>query len=174
MSTATIMVVDDDSGTRRTLCGILEDIGYQVIEAESATAALETIRKSSCDLVITDIRLPDASGMEVLRQVREITPDVVVIIMTGYASVETAVDAVGHGAYAYFIKPVKPHELTIDIANALKQQRLIRENKRLLDDLQHTNKKLLKAAKELRREVTKHRRTEQALQESEAKLNSIF
>ena len=163
MSPATIIIVEDDSGTRRTLCGILEDAGYQVIDAENAADALETIRKSSCDLVITDIRLPDASGMEVLRQVREITPDVVVIIMTGYASVETAVAAVEHGAYAYFIKPVNPDELTINIANALKQQRLIRENKRLLDNLQSTNKKLLKAAKELRKEVTKHRRTEQAL-----------
>ena len=163
MSPATIIIVEDDSGTRRTLRGILEDAGYQVIDAENAADALETIRKSSCDLVITDIRLPDASGMEVLRQVREITPDVVVIIMTGYASVETAVAAVEHGAYAYFIKPVNPDELTINIANALKQQRLIRENKRLLDNLQRTNKKLLKAAKELRKEVTKHRRTEQAL-----------
>ena len=166
MSPATIIIVEDDSGTRRTLRGILEDAGYQVIDAENAADALETIRKSSCDLVITDIRLPDASGMEVLRQVREITPDVVVIIMTGYASVETAVAAVEHGAYAYFIKPVNPDELTINIANALKQQRLIRENRRLLDNLQRTNKKL-------RQEVSEHKRAEKALRRSEQRYRSL-
>jgi PAS domain S-box-containing protein len=174
MSQATIMIVEDDSGTRRTLGGILEDAGYQVIEAERVSDALKTMQRNPCDLVITDIRLPDASGMEIIKQAKAVQPTAVVMIVTGYASVETAVEAVKQGAYAYFTKPINPAELMIDIANALKQQRLILENKRLLSEFQHANKQLLKANKKLRSEVAERKRVEEALRESEGKLNSMF
>ncbi len=174
MSGATIMIVEDDGGTRRTLCGILEDAGYEVIEVERATDALKTIRENSCDLVITDIRLPDASGMEIVSEVRRIKPEAVVMIITGYASVETATEAVRQGAYAYFIKPVNPDELTIDIANALRQQRLVLENKRLLDDFQRLNELLLKANEELQEEVAERRLAEEALRESEERYRGLI
>ena len=148
---ATIMVVEDEMGARVTLCGILEDAGYSVIGLEKGADALEMIRRSPFDAVITDIRLPDVDGMEILELAKEINPEVAVIMMTGYASVETAVEAVNQGAYAYFVKPINPDEMKTTIANALKQQRLSLENKRLVESLQRTNKLLFEANQELRK-----------------------
>lgn len=151
MSTeATIIVVEDEKGARATLCGILEDAGYRVIGLERGKDALAAIRNGRFNAIITDIRVPDVGGMEILEAAREINPDAPVIMMTGYASVETAVDAVNQGAYAYFVKPVNPDELKTTIANALKHQRLLQENKRLVDDLQQSNKLLFKANEELK------------------------
>ncbi|MFC1909562.1 ATP-binding protein [Chloroflexota bacterium] len=147
---ATIMVVEDETGVRTTLCCILEDAGYRVIGLEWGTEALEGIRTGWFDAIITDIRLPDVSGMEILELAKETNPDAEVIMVTGYASVETAVEAVNQGAYAYFVKPVNPDELKTAIANALKQQRLSRENKRLVESLQVSNKLLFQANEELR------------------------
>ncbi|MDP3880417.1 MAG: response regulator, partial [Dehalococcoidales bacterium] len=128
----TVMVVEDDIGTRITLCGILEDAGYSVIELKRGTDALEMIRGCPFEAVITDIRLPDISGMEILELAKMKNPEAIVIMMTGYASVETAINAVNDGAYAYFIKPINPDEMKTAIANALKQQRLALENKGLV------------------------------------------
>jgi len=149
--TASILVVEDEAGTRATLCAILEDAGYEVIGLEKGTEALEIIRKRSPNVIITDIRLPDVGGMEILELAKEINPEVAVIMMTGYASIETAVNAVNEGAYAYFVKPVSPDGIKTTIANALRQQRLSVENKRLVDDLQRSNKLLFEANEELRK-----------------------
>ena len=150
-ATATIVVVEDEVGARATLCGILEDAGYEVIGLERGSEALEAIRSSAFDIIITDIRLPDVGGREILELAKEINPDAAVIMMTGYASVETAVDAVNQGAYAYFVKPVDPDEIKTTIANALRHQRLLQENKRLVDSLQRSNKLLFEANEELRK-----------------------
>jgi len=149
--TASILVVEDEAGTRATLCAILEDAGNEVIGLEKGTEALEMIRKRSPNVIITDIRLPDIGGMEILELAKEINPEVAVIMMTGYASIETAVNAVNEGAYAYFVKPVSPDGIKTTIANALRQQRLSVENKRLVDDLQRSNKLLFEANEELRK-----------------------
>jgi len=148
-ATATILVVEDEVGARTTLCGILEDAGYRVIGLERGSEALEAIRSNAFDIIITDIRLPDVGGREILELAKEINPDAAVIMMTGYASVETAVDAVNQGAYAYFVKPVDPDEIKTTIANALRHQRLLQENKRLVDSLQRSNKLLFEANEEL-------------------------
>ena len=148
---ATIIVVEDETGALVTLCGILEDAGYKVIGLKRGANALEMIRRSPFDVVIADIRLPDVSGLEILELAKEINPDAAVIMMTGYASLETAVDAVNQGAYAYFVKPVNPDDMKTTIANALKQQRLLRENKRLVESLQRSNKLLFEVNKELKK-----------------------
>jgi signal transduction histidine kinase len=148
--TAKILVVEDDAGSRLTLCGILEDAGYEVTGVEKGTEALEVIKDGNFNVIITDIKLPDVGGMSVLELAKEINPDVAVVIMTGYASVETAVNAVNEGAYAYFVKPVNMDEMKTAIVNALRQQRLSRENKRLVDDLQLSNKLLFEANRQLR------------------------
>ena len=145
----TVMLVEDEKGARNTLCGILEDADYHVIGVATGAEALETIRRVNPGVVITDIRLPDVGGMEILELAKEINPDTAVIMMTGYASVETAVDAVNQGAYAYFVKPVNPDEIKTAIANALRQQRLSRENKRLVESLQRSNKLQYEANLEL-------------------------
>ena len=145
-----IIVVEDEAGARATLCGILEDAGYSVTGLAKGTEALETINNGEFDIIITDIRLPDVSGMEILELAKEINPDAAVIMITGYASVETAVDAVNQGAYAYFVKPVNPEEIKTAIANAIKQQRLAQENRRLVESLQHSNRLAFEANKELK------------------------
>ena len=149
--TASILVVEDEVGMQTTLCAILEDNGYEVIGLTSGTEASEMIRSRSFNVIITDIRLPDVSGMEILELAKEINPDVAVIMMTGYASIETAVNAINEGAYAYFVKPVNPNEIKTTITNALKQQRLLLENKRLVESLQRSNKLLFEANEELKR-----------------------
>jgi len=149
--TASILVVEDEAGTRATLCAILEDAGNEVIGLEKGAEALEVIKSRFPNVIITDIRLPDIGGMEILELAKEINPEVAVIMMTGYASIETAVNAVNEGAYAYFVKPVSPDGIKTTIANALRQQRLSVENKRLVDDLQRSNKLLFEANEELRK-----------------------
>ncbi len=148
---ATIMVVEAEIDTRATLCGTLEDIGYRVIGLERGADALEMIRRSPFDAVITDIKFADVGGMEILELAKEVNPDVAVIMTTDYASVEAAMNAVNEGAYAYFVKPVNMNEMKTTIANALKQQRLLLENKRLVESLQHSNKLLFEANEELKK-----------------------
>jgi len=148
---ANILVVENEVDTRTTLCAMLEDAGYKVTGLAKGAEALEMIRSQPFNVVITDIKLPDVDGMEIPELTKEINPDTAIIMMTGHASVETARDAVNQGAYAYFVKPVNPGEMKTAIANALKQQRLALENKRLVDDLQRSNKLLVKANEELRK-----------------------
>ena len=147
---AKILVVEDESGSRLTLCGILEDVGYNVTGVEKGTEALEVIQNGDFDVIIVDIKFSDVEGMSVLEIAKEINPDVTVIIMTAYASIETAVNAVNEGAYTYFVKPFNIDEMKTAILNALRQQRLLRENKRLVDDLQLSNKLLFEANSQLR------------------------
>jgi signal transduction histidine kinase len=141
----TIVIVEDEKGARETLCGILEEVGYTVQTTGNRAEAARAIKGGAFDAVITDIRLPDVSGLEILELAKEQNPDAAVIMMTGYASMETAVDAVNQGAYAYFVKPVNPEELKTTIANALRQHRLAQENKRLVESLQLSNKLLYEA-----------------------------
>ena len=147
---AKILVVEDEIGSRLTLCGILEDAGYEVTGVEKGTEALEAIQNSEFDVIIVGIKLSDVGGMSILELAKDINPDVTVIIMTVYANVETAVNTVNEGAYTYFIKPVNMDEMKTAILNALRQQRLFRENKRLVDDLQRSNKLLFEANSQLR------------------------
>ena len=149
--TDSILVVEDEAGTRATLSAILEDAGYEVTGLEKGAEARKMIRSHSFNVIITDIRLPDVGGLEILELAKEINPDVAVIMMTGYASIETAVNAVNEGAYAYFVKPINPDEIKTTITNALKQQRLSLENKRLVESLQRSNKLLFEANEELKR-----------------------
>ncbi len=146
-----IVIVEAEASTRATLCGILKYAGYRVIGLKKGADALKTILRSPFDAVITDIKLPDVGGIEILELAKEINPDAAVIIMTDCASVETAVDAVNQGAYAYFVKPVNPDEMKTAIVNALKQQRLSLENKRLVESLQRSNRLLFEANEELKK-----------------------
>jgi len=149
--TYNILLVEDEAGTLATLSAILEDAGYEVTGLEKGAEALQMIRSCSFNVIVTDIRLPDIGGLEILELAKEINPEVAVIVMTGYASIETAVNAVNDGAYGYFVKPVNPDEIKTTIANALKQQKLSLENKRLVDDLQQSNKLLFETNEELKK-----------------------
>ncbi len=169
---ATVIVVEDETGARTTLCGIPEDAGYRVVGLAKGAEALEAIRRDVFNAIITDIRLPDVGGIEILELAKETNPDAAVIMMTGYASMETAVDAVNQGAYAYFIKPVNPDEIKTTLANALRQQRLSQENKRLVENLQSSNKLLFEANEELKVEITERKRIEEELQKKNKQLDT--
>lgn len=142
------MVVDDDPGTRETLVDILADWHYQPIPFESGSEAVKAYAQNPVGVILTDIRLPDLSGLQVLQTAREINPDVAVVIMTGHASVENAIQALNQGASAYLVKPLHMQELQALLKKACREARLSQENKRLIDNLQLTNRKLEKISRE--------------------------
>lgn len=144
-----ILVTDDDLATLKTLSANLEDMGYQVATATKGTEALELIRKRGFNIVIADIKLPDISGLEILETAKELNPETAVIMITGHASLETAVDAINEGAYAYILKPVTMSELETTINNALREQRLLSENRELVESLQQSNKRMEEANRAL-------------------------
>ncbi len=167
-----VLVVDDLRSMCLTLGRILEGEGHNVVTVEDGYQAIEAVRKTRFDIIFMDTKMPGIDGVETFREIKRINPEAAVIIMTGYASMETAVDAVNQGAYAYFVKPVSPDELKTTIANALKQQRLSLENKRLVESLQQSNKLLLEANKELRNEITERKQLEEERQKA-ARLESV-
>jgi len=123
-----ILVVDDETSMRQLLEITLRKEGHRVTTARSGTKAVEAFEKASYDLVISDIKMPDMSGVEVLRHVKSVAPETPVIMITAYSSAETAVDALRLGAYDYIAKPFKIDELKITIKNALEKKQLKEEN----------------------------------------------
>jgi len=144
-----ILVTDDEVTMLKTLSAGLEDMGYRVTTASSGQEALTLVGKRSFDIVIADIKLPDISGLEVLETTKELNPETAVIMITGHASIETAVDAINEGAYAYILKPVAINELENIINNALREQKLLIENRKLVENLQQSNKQLEEANRAL-------------------------
>lgn len=130
-----ILVVDDEESMRQLLEIALGKEGYRITLAESGKKATGLFDQSSYDLVISDIKMPDMSGVEVLRHIKESDPTIPVIMMTAYASAETAVEALRLGAYDYLTKPFKIEELKNNIRNALEKVRLKRENETLKREL---------------------------------------
>jgi DNA-binding NtrC family response regulator len=135
MKETSILVVDDDLGAQRALMQVLKKEGYSVEGVSSAAAALEKLRDQTPDLLITDIRMERMDGMELLRQVREEWPDLPVIIMTAFASVDTAIRSIHEGAYDYVSKPYEIGELRLTVRRALDQSRLVRENEPLRQNI---------------------------------------
>jgi two-component system sensor histidine kinase/response regulator len=144
-----ILVTDDELATLETLSANLEEMGYRVTTASNGREALELIRKRGFNIVIADIKLPDISGLEILETAKELNPETAVIMITGHASLETAVDAINEGAYAYILKPVAMSELETTLNNALREQRLLSENRELVESLQQSNKSLEEANRAL-------------------------
>jgi two-component system response regulator AtoC len=123
-----ILVIDDDPGVRQVLTESLSGMGYIVHAAESGEKTLGTIREVGCDLLILDMVLPRMDGMEVLQEVHRHHPELSVIMITGYASVETAIKAMKMGAFDYVVKPFRMEEVDLVVGKALERSRLRREN----------------------------------------------
>lgn len=130
-----VLIVDDDSVHRMILKKHLNDWGYQVNEADDGHVAVEAVRRMPFDLIIMDICMLNVSGIEALGQIKAINPETPVIIMTAYASLETAVSALKKGAYDYLTKPLNFDELRIAIGRATEHNRLKRENRYLRNRL---------------------------------------
>jgi DNA-binding NtrC family response regulator len=122
-----VLIVDDEPNAVKVLSAILSEYGHTVVGSFDADSAIKSITKEDVDVVVTDLKMPGKDGMQLLDYIKENLPDVPVIFLTAYGSVETAVHAVTHGAFYYFIKPPDYHKLTSIISRAIEQRRLKRE-----------------------------------------------
>jgi putative nucleotidyltransferase with HDIG domain len=130
-----ILVVDDEFSIREILNDVLSNEGFTIYTAENGIEALKIIQESSPDLVITDMKMPKMGGMELLYQINSMRNKVITIMMTGFATVETAVEAIKKGAYDYIMKPFQFSDLLRVIEHALEKQRLIQENLELKETM---------------------------------------
>ena len=123
-----ILVVDDELSMREFLEIMLKKNGYEVESVSDPEQAVLRVENDVYDLVITDILMPKMNGLELLRKIKEHSPDTVVVMMTAFATTETAVEAMKEGAYDYITKPFKLDEIRMVIEKALEKKKLFREN----------------------------------------------
>jgi DNA-binding NtrC family response regulator len=128
---AKLLVVDDELIVRDSLDKWFREEGYDVTSADSAHEALVKMAAGRFDLALVDIKMPGVDGVELQKRMHEIDPEMIVIIMTGYASVETAVAALKNGAYDYVSKPFDPDDMAHTVRNAISHKRVEKENERL-------------------------------------------
>jgi two-component system phosphate regulon sensor histidine kinase PhoR len=119
-----ILVVDDEANVLLTVAAILEQEGYDVDSARGGDPALQAIRAAHYDLVLTDLKMPGIDGLRVLEEVRKISPSTVTVMMTGYGSVDSALEAVQRGAYEYLLKPTEVADLKAAVRRSLERKRL--------------------------------------------------
>jgi two-component system response regulator PilR (NtrC family) len=123
-----ILVVDDEQSLREVLSIMLKRAGYVVTSVADGEEAIEHLNKEIFDLVITDLRMPKVDGMEVLKAVKSASPETVVLVITAFATADSAVEAMKQGAYDYLTKPFQVDEVQLIIRNALEKRRLTTEN----------------------------------------------
>jgi len=126
-----ILIVDDDEVMRETLSDVLRKRGYEIFSVGSGNGALSLMKKSIIDLILLDMRLPDIDGLEVLKKIKEFDTEILVIMMTAYSDVQTAVSSMKSGAYDYINKPFELDELKLLIEKGLETKSLINEVRRL-------------------------------------------
>ncbi len=141
--TAKILVVDDDDGVRAVAMETFARADYQVVGAASGQQATELLREHHFAAAVVDLVLPDCSGLQVLEQVRANDPEAVMLVITGYASLDSAMEAVRLGAYEYLRKPFAADDLLHIVQRGLKERQLARENRELLAELDRTNRELV-------------------------------
>ena len=123
-----LLVVDDEQSIRRLCMTIGNTLGFACAEAESAEVALGLLDRETPDLVLTDLKLPTVSGVELLRQIKTLLPRTEVAIMTGHGSIESAVDAMKLGAYDYIEKPFRVEKMRLLLQRMAEKVRLVTEN----------------------------------------------
>ncbi|TAN45628.1 MAG: hybrid sensor histidine kinase/response regulator [Nitrospirae bacterium] len=134
----TVLVVDDDRDVLRITAWRLSEDGYDVTPCGKAADALTALQNMKCDVVVTDIVMPEMTGIELLEKIHETTPDMPVILMTGYVDFEKAVNAVKFKAFDFLIKPYTPEQIVFSVEKAIKYRRLIdreKEYKAMLEEL---------------------------------------
>ena len=130
-----VLITDDDGDLRELLTEAVSNWGYAVSVAKDGDEALRRLRMDRYDIVITDLMMPGMDGLTLLGKIKELDREILVIIITGYATIETAVKAIELGAYDYIAKPFRLDELMIVIKNACERLRLVMQNRALLDEL---------------------------------------
>jgi len=130
----TILIVDDEQIIRESASFILKKEGFRVEEAPNGRVAYDKFVEKSYDLVITDLEMPEMKGMELLEKIKELSPQTIVVIITAYGSMETAIAALRKGANDYILKPIEFDELTLKIRRLLEHRKLIWENQYLREE----------------------------------------
>jgi two-component system, cell cycle sensor histidine kinase and response regulator CckA len=148
-----LLVVDDEQLILRIISDIFSNEGYDVFTAINCDRALQLLKEVSFNIILSDIRMPEKNGIDLLEKIREFNPDIPVILMTGFASLETAVEAVKHGAYDYLTKPLDFNKLKSNIRHAAEKYDLLKDNRRLIKELQEINANLELKVKERNREL---------------------
>src|SRR5512142_2099048 len=120
---ARILVVDDEPGVLLTTSAVLTGEGYEVTSADGGAAAIAAIHQHHYDLVLTDLKMPAVDGLAVLEEVRKRSPATVTVMMTGYGSVDSALEAVQRGAYEYLLKPTEVADLKAAVRRSLERKR---------------------------------------------------
>lgn len=134
---AHVLVVDDEGANRYSVCRTLERVGYSVSEADSGEAALELVDQEDFDVVLTDIRMDGIDGVELLRRIKADSPDAIVILMTGYASLGTAVEALRLGAHDYLIKPSTSQDIRHSVQRGVERAQNLYRRRRLLETIKN-------------------------------------
>ncbi|MFQ5465389.1 MAG: sigma-54-dependent transcriptional regulator [Thermodesulfobacteriota bacterium] len=135
MSVCKVLVVEDEEYIRESLCEMLEMQGYRAVAVPDGEAGVEQAKKEDYDIVLTDLRLPGIGGIDVIRAVKEISPETICLVLTGYASVESAVEAMRAGAHTYLQKPLNKDQLLVTLEKAREVRDLAEENARLKDEI---------------------------------------
>jgi two-component system response regulator HydG len=133
-----ILIVDDDEAMRDSCIQILSKMHYEIKTADNGNQGLEQISRESFDIVILDLKMPGLSGMELLKKIREENPETIVIVITGYATVDSAIEAMKNGAYDYLPKPFTPEELRMVVRRAMEKRKLALNNLHLRKELEAT------------------------------------
>ncbi|MFW5710459.1 MAG: sigma-54-dependent transcriptional regulator [bacterium] len=128
---STILIIDDEPGIRTVLTDILEDEDYQVLSAADGLEGMDIIKNDSVDLVILDVWLPHMGGIDVLKEIKTLYPDLSVIVISGHANIDMAVKAVKNGAFDFLEKPLSLDKVITLVGNSLKMHNLQQENKQL-------------------------------------------
>jgi DNA-binding NtrC family response regulator len=136
LSRGRILIVDDEPVVRDSLAEWFSTEGYDTKALCDGRAALDTVQRESWDLALLDVRMPGMDGMELQRRLRDMDPDLVVLMMTGFGTVESAVQALKNGAYDFLTKPVDPDELSHTVEKALEHRRARDENAHLRESLE--------------------------------------
>ncbi len=139
MINGVILVVDDERRQRETLASVFTGWGHEVLQADNAETALAMVKGRAIDLILTDLRMPGMSGLDLLAGCLEIRPDIAVVMMTAYGSIDVAVEAMRHGAADFVTKPIDLDQLEVSLNKALSVRRLARENKALRRRLAETS-----------------------------------
>ncbi len=130
---AHVLVVDDEGAIRYSVSKTLQRIGYQVDEAQTGEEALDMIGKREYEVILTDIRMPGITGVELLKRIKDASPDGIVILMTGYASLGTAVESLRLGAHDYLIKPSSSQDIRQSVTKGVERARNLKRRRALLD-----------------------------------------
>lgn len=141
-----ILVAEDDDSFREMMQDFLKSPRRKILGYKDGREAVRALRRESFDLVVTDLMMPGADGMAVLKEAKERNPECAVILITGYASLDSALQAIRGGAYDYLRKPFKLEELEVAVKNACEKIALVRENRELLSRLKETMEEMKRRA----------------------------